>query len=82
MSFFDNLFSGLNFTHKIASTQAMKEYVSAYIPYPQCKQHDLYSDLYWKCLAMHASTTVYHPTGTCKMGPRSDPTAVVDPQLR
>jgi choline dehydrogenase-like flavoprotein len=26
--------------------------------------------------------TAYHPTGTCKMGPDSDPMAVVDDRLR
>lgn len=26
--------------------------------------------------------TIYHPVGTCKMGPQSDPAAVVDAQLR
>ena len=27
-------------------------------------------------------TTIFHPVGTCKMGRDSDPSAVVDPQLR
>ena len=27
-------------------------------------------------------TTIFHPVGTCKMGPAEDANAVVDPQLR
>lgn len=30
----------------------------------------------------HYTLTIYHPVGTCKMGPRGDPEAVVDAQLR
>ncbi|MEM0922843.1 MAG: GMC family oxidoreductase N-terminal domain-containing protein [Pseudomonadota bacterium] len=32
--------------------------------------------------ARNTSTTIYHPTGTCKMGPAEDPKAVVDSRLR
>jgi choline dehydrogenase len=32
--------------------------------------------------AKQRGTTTFHPMGTCKMGPRSDPTAVVDDRLR
>jgi choline dehydrogenase len=32
--------------------------------------------------ARRMGTTVYHMTGTAKMGPASDPSAVVDSQLR
>ena len=29
-----------------------------------------------------AADTIYHAAGTCRMGPASDPQAVVDPELR
>ncbi|XP_014679711.1 PREDICTED: alcohol dehydrogenase [acceptor]-like isoform X2 [Priapulus caudatus] len=39
-------------------------------------------DKYLECVARRISTTLYHATGTCKMGASTDPSAVVDPQLR
>ena len=32
--------------------------------------------------AKQRGTTTFHPAGTCRMGPRTDPLAVVDDQLR
>uniref|UniRef100_A0A336LPG4 CSON008862 protein n=1 Tax=Culicoides sonorensis TaxID=179676 RepID=A0A336LPG4_CULSO len=42
----------------------------------------MYSDPYWECMIRYYSATIYHPIGTCKMGPYWDQKAVVDPQLR
>jgi choline dehydrogenase len=47
-----------------------------------CENLQFDSTGYWECLLRHIATTVYHPVGTCKMGPISDPGAVVDPELR
>jgi choline dehydrogenase len=33
-------------------------------------------------VARERGTTTFHPAGTCRMGPASDPQAVVDDQLR
>ena len=39
-------------------------------------------DAYYSCWVRHLATTDHHPVGTCKMGPRWDPMAVVDHRLR
>ena len=51
-------------------------------PFPGCEGYTLWTDDYWGCFIRHYSATIYHYSGTCKMGPSSDPTAVVDPRLR
>lgn len=49
---------------------------------PECAKFERLSDNFWGCLARHYTQTIYHPCGTAKMGPSSDPMAVVDPQLK
>jgi choline dehydrogenase len=43
---------------------------------------DIQSDDELLDTAKQRGTTIFHPAGTCRMGPASDPTAVVDDQLR
>ncbi|XP_062559071.1 glucose dehydrogenase [FAD, quinone]-like [Armigeres subalbatus] len=52
------------------------------IDIPECKTWEYDSDDFWDCYIQHMSTTLYHPVGTAKMGPWSDPEAVVDPDLK
>lgn len=51
-------------------------------PLPACTSFEFDTDLYWECVATEYTTTIYHPTGTTKMGPKDDPNAVVDHELR
>ncbi|XP_037292672.1 glucose dehydrogenase [FAD, quinone] [Manduca sexta] len=49
---------------------------------PGCAKHELMSDEHLECQARHHTFTIYHPVGTCAMGPDDDPGAVVDSRLR
>ncbi|XP_062715587.1 glucose dehydrogenase [FAD, quinone]-like [Aedes albopictus] len=46
-------------------------------PFPGCEQHPFGSDSYWECYIRALTLTIYHPVGTCRMGPEDDPDAVV-----
>lgn len=37
---------------------------------------------YWRCYIQQRGQVVLHLTGTCSMGPKTDPMAVVDSKLR
>lgn len=47
-----------------------------------CGDMEPFSDAYFECSLRHWSHTVYHPAGTCKMGPSTDPYAVVNQELQ
>ena len=49
---------------------------------PGCEHFKLWSDEYLECLARHYTNTIYHHSGSVKMGPASDKGAVVDSRLR
>lgn len=49
---------------------------------PTCAKYGYNTYKYWECYARHFTFTIYHYTGTAKMGPANDKTAVVDPRLR
>lgn len=45
---------------------------------PGCENTQFKSDEYWRCYIQHLSATFHHQSGSCKMGPASDVTAIVD----
>lgn len=52
------------------------------LPLKDCDGIEFASDNYFKCYIDQMATTVYHPVGTAKMGPKNDKTTVVDSRLR
>ena len=55
------------------------EILAEYRPGPQVDNSDDAALLDW---VRNSATTIYHPTGTCKMGAKGDSMAVLDPRLR
>jgi choline dehydrogenase-like flavoprotein len=69
---------GLKLAREVAATEPFRSWLKREIaPGPDVKSDEELSQ-YGRAV----SHTVYHPSGTCKMGAASDDAAVVDPELR
>ena len=65
-------------TRRIVSQSALSRYApDEFLPGPEFQ-----SDEELAVAAGNIGTTIFHPVGTCKMGPASDANAVVDAELR
>ena len=68
----------IRLTRRIVAADALKRYSpQEYLP-----GASLQSDEELAQAAREIGTTIFHPVGTCKMGPAKDPAAVVGPDLR
>ncbi|CAH1107809.1 unnamed protein product [Psylliodes chrysocephalus] len=76
------LIEGVKIGVKLSLTPAFQAYESRLVEFPDCAHITKFTDKYWECMIRLYSVTIYHPIGTCKMGPYWDQDAVVDPQLR
>ncbi|XP_071626875.1 glucose dehydrogenase [FAD, quinone]-like [Temnothorax longispinosus] len=78
------MIAGIRTALSIGRTKAMQALNSQFlnITYTECNNYEYDSDAYWECAIRILATTLYHYCGSCKMGPRGDPTAVVDPKLK
>lgn len=80
----DVLLAGMRFAISLEETEAFKVSGASFvkIPVEACSKYIWGTDEYLTCLLTHYTSTIYHPVGTCKMGPSWDKDAVVDPRLR
>lgn len=80
----DTLIRGANKITDLIYSSAMApneaEVVQMYIE--ECDGIEWGTDDYWICYFKYFTQNLWHPAGTCKMGPVGDPSAVVDPNLK
>ncbi|KAF5272019.1 hypothetical protein FQR65_LT05000 [Abscondita terminalis] len=78
------LLEGVRFFQKLTKTKTFAPHNPEFVDFGlvNCKSFEVDSDDYWRCVIQNMATTVYHLAGTCKMGPKDDPAAVVDARLR
>ncbi|XP_033220895.1 glucose dehydrogenase [FAD, quinone]-like [Belonocnema kinseyi] len=81
---FDVMVEGIRMALKIADTKAFKKngFKLDKTSPKACKNLNYGTERYWKCHSIENARIVHHHVSTCKMGPKSDPEAVVDPRLR
>ncbi|XP_017851680.1 glucose dehydrogenase [FAD, quinone] [Drosophila busckii] len=78
------LIEGVKIAVALSRTKAMQRFGSrlSQLHWPGCEQLMPFTDAYWECMIRRYTSTIYHPVGTCKMGPYWDKDAVVDAKLR
>ncbi|XP_026740781.1 glucose dehydrogenase [FAD, quinone]-like [Trichoplusia ni] len=80
----DTMVAAIRYIIKLVDTPPFRKYGAKLYrkKFPNCLEHEFDSDGYWECAVRSITATLHHQIATCKMGPRSDPEAVVDPELR
>jgi len=74
----DTIVAGVRIARAVCAAEPVKSMITEeYAPGPAVDDTDDDAILEW---VRNTATTIYHPTGTCKMG--TDKMAVVDPRLR
>jgi choline dehydrogenase len=72
------LVAGIRLARRLVATGALAPYVAGeYRPGPAASTDDDLLEF-----ARNTGGTIFHPSGTCRMGPADDATAVVDAELR
>ncbi|XP_070166640.1 glucose dehydrogenase [FAD, quinone] [Polyergus mexicanus] len=78
------VYQGIEKILKLSKAQALRKYGLKGVneTAPQCERYKKNSRAYWDCQIQYNSRPENHQAGTCKMGPSTDPMAVVSPHLK
>ncbi|XKL64453.1 hypothetical protein PGB90_004539 [Kerria lacca] len=78
----ETLVRGIKFAIKMIKTGVFENGTLFLVNVPKCEVFETDSDQYYECYVRHFASTVFHASGSCKMGPKNDPDAVVDSRLK
>ncbi|XP_017065811.1 glucose dehydrogenase [FAD, quinone] [Drosophila eugracilis] len=80
----EHLLEGIKESIRISKMPAMQAIGTRLLdkPVPGCESFEFASDDYWRCSIRTLSYTLHHQVATCRMGPETDPTTVVNHQLK
>lgn len=80
------LIEGIRLAQQLANATILKDKYSIRLdiqPEGNCgKKHEFDTDDYWECAVRYNTVPENHQVGTCKMGPSTDPMAVVSSELK
>ena len=78
------LVEGMKFLKGMEKTELFKKYEMLLMEDDMLcgNRHEPFSDAYFECYVKEYIATIYHPVGTCAMGPKGKKSSVVDHRLR
>ncbi|KAK6640556.1 hypothetical protein RUM44_012252 [Polyplax serrata] len=80
----ERLLRGIKMAVRVTETKSFKEFSPQVLKLEieECVRNEFKSDEYWRCLLRYLATPTNEVAGTCKMGAKDDPFAVVDGELK
>ncbi|XP_049867802.1 glucose dehydrogenase [FAD, quinone]-like [Pectinophora gossypiella] len=80
----ETMIAAIKYIIQLGQSKAFQKYGAKLhrATYPGCETLAFGSYSYWECAVRTLMISLHHQIATCKMGPQTDPEAVVDPELR